>query len=129
MFYSLSFTLDTLFCTHFFTTVSGHSTGTIGAIFLSIGTYLSTKGKSFCKSSACDIVGSYLNMQESLLLAAGAVLYWVLVLVMFLQKRYQHFPSLVLALCIIPALAFNGALIGYQFFTLKEHSVLYLGTA
>ena len=32
MFYSLSFALDTLFCTHFSVTVSGHLTGTIEAV-------------------------------------------------------------------------------------------------
>jgi hypothetical protein len=100
----------------------------LGAFVLSIESYLNLKGRSICNTPACEVVGTYLSIPESALVTIGAAIFSLLFLLLFFTKRYHRYPLLPLLL-LIPAMSFDGALIGYQVFTIKEYCALCFGIA
>ncbi len=100
-----------------------------GAIGLSIEAFLNLYGASLCQTSACEVVGQYLTIPESFLITAGAGFFWCLALLFFFASRYPDFLSRTPLLLLIPALAIDGTLIGYQIFTIKEQCILCLTVA
>lgn len=101
----------------------------IGALALSIESLLSLQGKSLCKTTACEIVGKYLIFPETVLVGGGALFFWFLTLLFFFSYRYpkqlKQYPFIILAL----AMAFDGGLIGFQFFTIQQKCALCLAVA
>ena len=92
---------------------------------------LSHQGKSLCQTSACQIVGRYILFGEPVLLAFGAGFFIILAGLIFFAGRYGK-NSLVPALpvlTIIGAAAFDGALLGFQFITLRQHCQLCISVA
>lgn len=99
------------------------------ALTLSVESYLNLQGSSFCKTASCEVVGNYLTLPESFLVASGAIFFWCLTLLLFFAGRYpKHLGNLPLFF-FIPALAFDGTLIGFQYFTIQEKCSLCLAVA
>jgi len=95
----------------------------IGALFLSLESYFSINGSSLCSTEACGVVGSYLKINEAILVAGGAGFFWLLTLVLFFAGRYpilRYLPLFLLA----PALAFDSGLIGFQVFSIGRFCLL-----
>jgi len=71
---------------------------------------------SLCGTQACKVVGGYVRFGEKGLLLLGSLFFWILFGLFFFACRYER--SLlwgVAILGLIGALAFDGALLGYQF--------------
>lgn len=101
----------------------------ITAIFLSLESYLELRGLSFCKTEGCQIVGRYLKISESLLITVGAFFFWLLSLIIFFSTRYPKHLKAIPYLVLFPALAFDGAIIGFQIFTIQKPCLLCLSVA
>jgi len=101
----------------------------LAALALSVESYMQLQGTSLCQTSACEVVGKYLQISEQILVAAGAGFFWILTILFFFAHRYPKqigiYPFLILAV----AMAFDGGLIGFQFFTIKQKCFLCLATA
>jgi hypothetical protein len=78
-----------------------------------------------CQTQSCQAVGDYVRIGETSLLLLGAAFFWVLWLVFFLATRLNK-PVLwhMAGLALMAALAFDGALLGYQFMGLGMQCVL-----
>jgi hypothetical protein len=101
----------------------------LGAFFLTLETYLNQIGKSLCHTSACKIVGKYILLPESLLIALAAAFFWLLTLSFYYgRSQPKHFSNLPLFL-LTPALIFDASLIGYQFFTIEKFCLICFFTA
>lgn len=104
-------------------------TSILSALFLSVESYLQLHGSSLCQTSACEIVGNYLLISEQNLVAGGAAFFWILTVLFFFAQRYpkqlSNFPFLVL----VVAMAFDGTLLGFQYFTIKQKCLLCMVTA
>jgi hypothetical protein len=101
----------------------------LGAAALSLESYLSLSHKSLCRSTACEVVGRYLTIGTPILVAAGALFFWFLALVLFFAGRYPDrlkiLPFILLAL----ALAIDSSLMGFQFFTIHQTCLLCISVA
>ncbi|MCX5875297.1 MAG: hypothetical protein NT087_03165 [Deltaproteobacteria bacterium] len=100
-----------------------------GAAALSLESYLSLGQRSLCPTQACQTVGRYLIFDGSLLVAAGAIFFWLLTIVLFFAGRYpdrfKNAPFYFLAL----ALAIDSSLVGFQFFTIQQKCLLCISVA
>lgn len=96
----------------------------LGAITLSVESWLTTRGLSLCTTAGCEVVGDYVRVGEPVLIALGAGFFWLLSLVFFFTYRYPQPLSSVPLLFLYPALAFGGALIGLQYFTINQKCIL-----
>ena len=87
------------------------------AVGLSLDYILQSLGAgSLCGTEACEVVGGYVRIGEIGLLLFGSLFFWILFGVFFFACRYERpvlWAAVVLAL--VGALAFDGALLGYQF--------------
>lgn len=101
----------------------------VGAVVLSLESWLALQGKSLCQTGGCEIVGHYIRFGETLLTAGGAVFFWLLALSFFFLVRYPRPLAWLPWLLLIPALAFDGALIGFQVFTIQRVCQLCFGIA
>lgn len=109
---------------------------TIGACLLAGGgllyeRYLTQMGKSLCHTSACEIVAKYVRFGEPALLAVGAANFLLLAGLIFFAWRYQQksFAATLPLLALIGSAAFDGALLGFQFVTLRQHCQLCITVA
>ena len=100
-----------------------------GAVALSLESYLSLGQRSLCPTQACQAVGRYLIIDRSLLVAAGAIFFWLLTIVLFFAGRYpdrfKNAPLYLLAL----ALGIDSSLVGFQFFTIQQMCILCISVA
>ena len=96
----------------------------LGAITLSVESWLTTRGLSLCTTTGCEVVGNYIRFGEPVLIALGAGFFWLLSLVFFFTYRYPQPLRSVPLLFLYPALAFGGALIGLQYFTINQKCIL-----
>lgn len=94
------------------------------AILLTIESTLSLYGVSLCKTSACDIVANFLNIKEDLLIAGGAAFFWCLSALFHFSYRNKKSYFYASTILVMIAVAFDGSLIGYQFFTINEFCLL-----
>jgi hypothetical protein len=98
----------------------------LSALFLSAEVWMqAARHTSFCTTSACDVVGEYIRFGEGNLIKIGAVFFWALWALVFFAGRYGK-PWLwgPAAFILCGALAFDGALLGFQFIGLKEKCAL-----
>lgn len=100
-----------------------------GAILLSLESQLAMQGKSLCKTRGCEIVGQYLRLGEPFLIAGGAAFLWLLALMFFFAIRYPRRLISLPLFALMPALAFDGALIGFQVFTIEQTCLICFGVA
>jgi hypothetical protein len=93
--------------------------------------YLASMGKSWCHASACAIVTKYIRFGEPLLLSCGAGFFLILAGSIFFARRYEHTPLVFFlpTITIIGSAAFDGALLGFQFITLRQHCLLCITVA
>lgn len=98
----------------------------LAALFLSGEVWMqAVRHTSFCTTSSCDVVGEYIRFGEGNLIKLGAVFFWALWSLVFFAGRYDKIwlwsPA---ALIFLGALAFDGALLGFQFVALREQCLL-----
>lgn len=103
----------------------------LAALFLSAEVWMqAVRHTSFCTTSACDVVGEYIRFGEGNLIKIGAFFFWALWMLVFFAGRYDKIwlwsPA---ALILCGALAFDGALLGFQFVGLKEKCALCVAVA
>ena len=101
----------------------------LGAIALSLEFYLNARGHSLCKTAACEVVGHYIRIGEPFLITGGAAFFWILGLIFFFTYRYPQKLSSLPVLFLLPALAFDGTLIGFQFFTINQRCAICISVA
>jgi len=101
----------------------------LGALSLTLESYLNQIGKSLCQTSACEIASKYILLPEGFLIALAAVFLWLLTLSFYFSwRRPNYFSNLPLFL-LAPALIFDASLIGYQFFTIEKFCLICFFTA
>ncbi len=84
---------------------------------------------SLCGVASCRVVGEYIRFGELMLIQAGAVFFWFFFLFLLLavrspQIRFWHFTLLA---CLYGSMAFDGALLGFQFVHLKTYCLICIG--
>lgn len=98
----------------------------LSASFLSAEVWMQAiRHTSFCTTSSCDVVGEYVRFGEGNLIKMGAAFFWFLWGLVFFGGRYDRkwiWGSATLLL--FGALAFDGAILGFQFMGLKEKCLL-----
>lgn len=101
------------------------------ALFLSAEVWMqAVRHTSFCTTSACAVVGEYIRFGEGNLIKLGAVFFWLLWALVFFGGRYdKRWIWGLVCLILLGALAFDGALLGFQFVGLKEKCALCVGVA
>lgn len=98
----------------------------LAALFLSAEIWMqAVRHTSFCTTSSCDVVGEYVRFGEGNLIKMGAYFFWMLWALVFFGGRYQK-PWLwgLASLGLFGALAFDGALLGFQFIGLREQCLI-----
>lgn len=100
----------------------------IAALTLSLETWLQFyQGSSLCQTSGCKVVGDFLRFGESILVAIGALFFLLLtILIILVRNLNRPWVWLVLYILLFGALAFDGALLGYQFIGVQEKCLLCL---
>lgn len=103
----------------------------LSALFLSGEVWMqAVRHTSFCTTSACAVVGEYIRFGEGNLIKLGATFFWVLWTLVFFGGRYnKNWIWGLVGLIMVGALAFDGALLGFQFVGLKEECALCVGVA
>ncbi len=96
----------------------------VGAVALSVESFLTQINKSLCQTEACGVVGKYLIISEALLVSGGAIFLWLLSLAFFFAKRYPQRLCYLPLFLLAPALAFDSGLIGVQVFTIERFCLL-----
>lgn len=78
-------------------------------------------GTSLCGVSDCKVAGEYIRFGETVLVQAGAVFFWLFFLLAFLAVRYPSvtFWQFAVLASLYGSVAFDGALLGFQFLQLK----------
>lgn len=89
----------------------------LSAVGLSLEYILQAQGAgSLCGTEACEVVGGYVRFGEKGLVLLGSLFFWILFGLFFFACRYERgwlWGTALLGL--LGALAFDGALLGYQF--------------
>jgi len=103
--------------------------GYLAAVVLGIELLMQSRGASFCKTVTCDIIGDYTRFGEVFVLGAGIQFFLVLATMMFFAHRYAKARSLpvVVTLMLVGAMAFEGVLLGFQFFSLQAVCLICAG--
>ncbi|WP_028573812.1 hypothetical protein [Desulfonatronovibrio hydrogenovorans] len=84
-----------------------------------------SSGASLCPTQACAIVGDYVRLGETALVSLGLAFFALLWGVYFFASRYESKWLWVIAtLLLLGALAFDGGLLGFQFFSIQENCLL-----
>lgn len=98
----------------------------LAASFLSVEIWMqAVRHTSLCTTSACDVVGEYVRFGEGNLIKLGATFFWFLWGLAFFGGRYDKKWIWGLAsILLFGALAFDGAILGFQFMGLKEKCLL-----
>ena len=103
--------------------------GCLVAVVLGIELLMQSRGASFCKTVTCDIIGDYTRFGEIFVLGAGILFFLVLATSMFFAHRYGKagWLPVVVTMMLVGALAFEGVLLGFQFFSLQAVCLLCAG--
>lgn len=87
-----------------------------------------TLGSSICPTEACAIVGDFINISELSLVVFGLIFFTLFWGSYFLATRLdKKWLWTWVCVLILGALAFDGALLGFQYFSIKEQCQLCLG--
>lgn len=103
----------------------------LSALFLSAEVWMqAVRHTSFCTTSSCAVVGEYIRFGEGNLIKLGAMFFWLLWALVFFGSRYdKRWIWGLVCLILLGALAFDGALLGFQFVGLEEKCALCIGVA
>lgn len=86
------------------------------------------QGTSLCPTQSCAIVGDYVRLGELELVLMGLVFFALLWATFFFAARYDRkWLWAGTSILMLGALAFDGALLGFQFFSIKEKCHLCIG--
>ncbi len=102
----------------------------LAATILTIEVFLQTFTQtSLCKVSSCRVVGEYVHFGELVLIQAGAAFFWLFLFFAFFAVRYPqaafwHFSLLAF---LYGSVAFDGALLGFQFIQLRTYCLICIG--
>ncbi|NCC26285.1 MAG: hypothetical protein EOM25_13990, partial [Deltaproteobacteria bacterium] len=77
-------------------------------------------GHGLCTTSSCEVVGEYVRIGELLMVQAGAGFFLFLWLLALVAKRTGPTLWHLFTIALIGALAFDGAILGFQFVALGE---------
>lgn len=102
--------------------------GYLAALLLGIELFLQNKGESFCKTATCDIIGDYTRFGETFILGAGVQFFLVTATLFFFIYKYRKteitWLTTLVSLLLVGAMAFEGVLLGFQFFSLQSVCLL-----
>ncbi|MDQ7032230.1 MAG: hypothetical protein Q9M37_05885 [Desulfonauticus sp.] len=103
----------------------------LGMCFLGTEAYLRLFAqKSLCTTKTCAIVGHYVRIGEVTIVALGFIFFALLWLSLFFYFRYfKDWLNKFIIFSLSLALAFDGALIGFQFFVLGKECQLCFAVA
>ena len=103
--------------------------GYLAAVVLGVEFLMQSRGASFCKTVTCDIIGDYTRFGEAFILGAGIQFFLLLATIMFFAHRYGKNRALpvVVTLILVGAMAFEGVLLGFQFFSLQAVCLICAG--
>lgn len=101
----------------------------ISAIALTIESFLSLIDKSLCPTTACKTVGTYLTVNETLVVGLGAVAFWVLTLFLYFAERYPKQIQTIPLFMLTIAIAIDSSLIGFQYFSIQQKCILCVSVA
>lgn len=101
----------------------------LGVAGLGLDIYLRmTGGTGICSTQACAIVGDYVRISEFSLVLLGLIFFTALwVNYVFALKYASKWLWTGMSILILGALAFDGGLLGFQYFSIKEHCQLCFG--
>ncbi|WP_045212853.1 hypothetical protein [Desulfonatronovibrio magnus] len=100
---------------------------TVAALGLDIYMRLSGGG-SICPTEACAIVGDFVRLDEHSLVTGGLFFFTLTWGFYFFASRYdKKWLWLIIGVLMAGALAFDGALLGFQFFSIQEQCHLCVG--
>ncbi len=106
--------------------VFGVILGYLAALFLGLELLLKKQGESLCHTATCGIVGHYTRIGEMGMTGMGAQFFLVLATLLVFVYRYPRsrwLQTLVWWL-LVGAMAFEGVLLGFQFFSLQSLCLL-----
>ena len=87
-----------------------------------------TTGGSICPTEACAIVGDYIRISELNLVVFGLAFFVLLWGVFFFASRYEKkWLWTGMFMLMLGALAFDGAILGFQYFSIQESCHLCFG--
>ncbi len=100
--------------------------GLLAAIMLAVEMFMQSKGASLCKTVTCDVIGDYTRFGETFILAAGIQFFLLIATAMFFVRRYAEagWLSTAVSLLLVGAMASEGVLLGFQFFSLQSVCLL-----
>ncbi|RQD59363.1 MAG: hypothetical protein D5R98_07595 [Desulfonatronovibrio sp. MSAO_Bac4] len=109
--------------------ISLHAVLILSILGLGVDIYLRmSTGASICPTQACAIVGDYINITEFNLVLLGLVFFTTLWGVYFFASRYdKKWLWTGMLVLVLGALAFDGGLLGFQYFSIKEQCLLCFG--
>ncbi len=80
---------------------------------------------TICRSEGCVLVSQYVRFGEVSMLILGAVLFFVLAFLSFLEKKNETIGLIIDSISII-AVSVEGFLVGYQIFRLNKYAISFL---
>jgi hypothetical protein len=103
--------------------------GYLAAAVLGVEFLMQNRGTSFCKTVTCDIIGDYTRFGELFILGAGIQFFLLVATIMFFAHRYDKTRILpvIVTLSLVGAMAFEGVLLGFQFFSLQSVCLICAG--
>jgi len=104
--------------------------GYFAAMILSIELLMQSRGASFCKTVTCDIIDDYTRFSDTFILGVGILFFLLLSTAILITHRYAkaEWLSVVITLALVGSMAFEGVLLGFQFFSLQSICLICAGT-
>ncbi|SDB56875.1 hypothetical protein SAMN05660653_02848 [Desulfonatronum thiosulfatophilum] len=99
---------------------------TAAALLLSLEYWLQQAGyQGLCPTAGCAVVGTYVKYGEIAFIGMGAAFFWVLAGLLFLSRRLDKgWLWMLVAVVLTAGLAFDGGILGFQHFGIKETCIL-----
>lgn len=112
-----------------FWSITALTASSIAALFLTVEFFFQLQGGSLCKTTSCTIVGNYIKIQETLLIACGASFFWLLTGLFYFSRTYPRIFIPLSFLVLATALSFDASIIGFQYFSIHAWCLICYITA
>lgn len=98
----------------------------IAALLLSLEFWLRKTGHGgLCPTAGCALVGAFVKYGEIAFIVLGMVFFWILAGLLFLGRRADKpWFWMTAAIILMAGLAFDGAILGFQSFGIREACIL-----
>ncbi|MFN2355741.1 MAG: hypothetical protein ABR512_14620, partial [Desulfopila sp.] len=98
----------------------------IAALLLSVEFGLRKAGYGgLCPTTGCAVVGTFVKYGEIIFVALGVVFFWVLAVLLLLEKYLEKTRlRMLVTILLIAGLSFDGGILGFQRFGIQEACVL-----